>query len=185
MRGFVGADVADHELHVAEAFLMVFDGFQDAQAVGVGGIDGDDVHFAAHQFLSAFEEVASGSDGGACPQAALVVFGGVGVLQLLLNILDRDQALEVVLIVDHEQLFDAVPVQDFLGFVEGGADGDGDEVIFGHHLRNREVEAGFEAQIAVGENADQFAFAGDRDAGDAVALHERRARRRFSCPGRW
>ena len=51
-----------------------------------------------------------------------VVLGGVGILQFLLNVLDGDQALQVVVIVHHQQLFDAMLVQNRFGFLERGAD---------------------------------------------------------------
>ena len=55
---------------------------------------------------------------------------------------------------------------------ERGADGDGDEVVLGHHVVDGEVGAGDEAQVAVGEDADELAVLGDGDAGDLVAAHD-------------
>jgi hypothetical protein len=40
------------QLHVGHALLDRLHGLDHAQAVGVRGIDGDHVHFAAHQFLA-------------------------------------------------------------------------------------------------------------------------------------
>ena len=62
--------------------------------------------------------------------------------------------------------------------------GNGDQVLLGHHLGDRQVEAVLEAQVAIGEDADQLAVLGDRHAGDAVALHQRLARRRSAARGR-
>src|SRR5262249_53400350 len=47
------------------------------------------------------------------------------------------------------------------------------------------VPAGFETEVAIGENADELAFLGDRHAGDAVALHQRlrRGNRRVGFDG--
>ena len=122
--------------------------------------------------LRALQEIAGRADGRADTQTSLLVLGGVRVLEFLLDVLNGDQALEVVLVVDHQQFFHAVLVQDLLGLFERGADGDGDQVFLGHHLGDGNVGAGLEAQIAVGEDADQFAVLGDGDAGDAVAAHE-------------
>ena len=102
----------------------------------------------------------------------LLSLDGVGVLQLLLDVLDGDEALEFVLVVDDEELLDAVLMEDVLGLLQGGADGDGDEVGLGHHVVDGDVGAGDEAQVAVGEDADEPAVAGDRDAGDLEAAHE-------------
>ncbi len=95
----------------------------------------------------------------------------MGVFELLLDVLDGDEAFEFIGIVDDEELFDAVVVQDLFGVLEGGADGDGDEVFLGHDIADGNIGAADEAEIAVGENADELAAFGDGDAGDLVAAH--------------
>src|ERR1035441_5464149 len=45
--------------------------------------------------------IAGSSDGAAHAQPALIVLAGVGVLELFLDVLDRDETLEIVLIVHH------------------------------------------------------------------------------------
>ena len=52
-----------------------------------------------------------------------------GYCDPLLDVLDRDQALEPPVVVDDRQLLDLVPVQDLLGLVERGADRRRDEVL--------------------------------------------------------
>ena len=63
-------------------------------------------------------------------------------------------------------------MQNRLGFLERGAHGDGDEVFLGHHVFDGQVVAGFKAQVAIGENPDQFSVFRDGNAGDAIALHD-------------
>ena len=118
-------------------------------------------------------------------EAALLVFGGVGVFELFLDVLDGDEAFELVVVVDDEEFFDAVLVEDVLGLFEGGADGHGDEVLLGHNGVDGEVGAGDEAEVTVGEDADELAVLGDGDAGDFVAAHDPRGRRRWFPRGRW
>ena len=122
----------------------------------VRGIHHDHVHFSRHQFLGALQKVAGRSHRRAHPQASLLIFGRVRILQLLLNVLHRDQALERVLIVHHQQLLHAMPVQDLLRFLERSAHRDRDQILLGHHLRDRQVIAGLEAQVAIGKNANQL-----------------------------
>ena len=107
----------------------------------------------------ALEEVSGGADGSGYAQAALLVLAGVGVLELLLDVLDGDEAFELVVVVDDEELFDAVLVEDLFGLLERGADGDGDEVVLGHHVVDGDVGAGDEAEVAVGEDADELLVA--------------------------
>jgi hypothetical protein len=125
----------------------------------VGGVDGEGVDAVFDELGGAFEEVAGGADGSGDAEAALLILAGVGVLQLLLDVFDGDEALELVGVVDDEELFDAVLVEDVLGLLERGADGDGDEVGLGHHVADGDVGAGDEAEVAVGEDADELAVA--------------------------
>ena len=140
--------------------------------MAVGGVDGEGVDAVFHELGGAFEEVARGSNGAGDAQAALLILAGVGILQLLLDVFDCDQALELVVVVDDEELFDAVLVEDVLGLFERGADRDGDEVGLGHHVADGNVGARDKAQIAVGEDADELAFFGDGNAGDLEAAHD-------------
>ena len=136
-------------------------------------IDGEHVHLAPDQFLRAFQKIARGPDRRAHAQASLAVLGGIRVLQLLLNVLDRDQALEREVFVHHQQFFHAMLVQDGLGLFQRGAHRNRDQVFLGHDFGNRQVEAILETQVAIGENAHQHAVLGDRHARDAVARHQR------------
>ena len=134
-------------------------------------VDGQHVRARANQLSRALQKIARRANGSAHAQPALIVLAGVGILQLLLDVLDRDQALQIVLIVDHQQLFHAVLVQNQLGFFKRGAHGNGDQVLLGHHVADGNIGAGFKAQVAVGENADQPLAARNRHAGDLVAAH--------------
>ncbi len=135
------------------------------------GIDGEHVDTGIHQLRGALQKVSRGADRTAHAEPALFVLAGVGIFQLLLDVLDGDQALKFVLVVDHQELLDAVLVQDLLRLFERGADRNRDEVLLGHHLADGDIGAGFKAQIAVGENAHQPLALRNRDAGDPVAAH--------------
>ena len=134
-------------------------------------VDGQHIHARPHQLRRPLQKIARRPDGSAHAQPALLVLAGVGIFQLLLDVLDRDQALQVVLIVDHQQLFHAVLVQDQLGLFERGAHRHGDQVFLGHHVADGNVGAGFKAQVAVGQNAHQPLALRHRHAGDLVAPH--------------
>jgi len=58
-----------------------------------------------------------------------------------------------------------VLVKDLAGCLECGADGSGNQSVFGHPLGDRKIEAGLETEVAVRQNADQLAVGvGDRNA---------------------
>ena len=168
-----GGDVAGEQFHVRAAFdLTSFTASRTLRGVPVRAVDGEHVDFGLGQFLRALQKISGGADGRAYAQAALRIFRGVGILQFLLDVFDRDQALEVVLVVDDQKFFDAMFVKNFFGFFERGSHGNRDEIFLGHHLVDGNVEAGFEAQIAIGENADQLSVLGDGHAGDLVLAHD-------------
>ena len=171
-RAVVGGDVAGDELHFGEAMANGFDGFHDAFGVAVGGVNGEDVGFGFGHFDGAFEEIAGGANGGADAEAAVVVFGGAGIFEFFLDVFDGDEALEVEVLIDDEKFFDAMFLEDFFGFVEGGADGDGDEIVLGHDVADELGVIFLEAEVAVGEDAGEAGAAGDGKAGDAVLVHD-------------
>ncbi len=138
----------------------------------MGGVDGECVYAHGDEFGGAFEEVSGGSDGSGYAQAAFFVFAGVRIFQLLLDVFYGDEAFQFVIVVDDQQFFYAVLVKDFLGLLERGSNGDGDEIFLGHHVVDGDVGARDEAQVAVGEDAYEAAILGDRDAGDFEAAHE-------------
>ena len=159
-RAFVGGHVAGQQVDFGKALLDFAYRFEHARGVAVCGVDGEGIDAGVDQFGGALQKVAGGADGRADAQTALFVLAGVGIFQLLLDVFDGDQALELVLVVDHEQLLDAVLVEDVFGLFERGADRNRDEVFLGHHIADGDVGAGFEAQVAVGEDADQLACPG-------------------------
>ena len=62
--------------------------------------------------------------------------------------------------------------EDCLRGIEVGTDRRGHEVILRHHVRNRLIEIGFKAEVAVGQDADQLSVFGNRHAGDTIAAHQ-------------
>ena len=128
-----------------------------ARRVPVRAVDGQQVSFGSHHFLRALQKIAGRANRRAHAQTALRVLRGVRILQPLLDVLDRDQALEVVVIVHHQQLLDAMLVQDRLRIGQRRAHRNRDQVLLGHHFADGNVGAGLEAQIAIGEDADQLA----------------------------
>ena len=96
--------------------------------VAVGGVDDEDVDLGVDERGGALERVRPDSDGGADPQAPLVVLRRVRILDPLRDVLDRDQPLEQPVGVDDGELLDLVAVEDRLGLLERRADRRRDEV---------------------------------------------------------
>ena len=140
--------------------------------MAVGGVHHQQIHLGLDQFRRALQVIARGPQGGAHAQASLLVLAGIGIFDLLLNILYGNEPTKIIGFINNQKFFHAVPVQDLLGFFQGGADGDGNQVVLGHHLFHRQVEAVLEAQVAVGQDAHQLAVLGDGHAGNLVLFHD-------------
>ena len=140
------------------------------------GVDDEHVDTGSDERLGAFDRVLRHTHRGAAAQAAEGILRGVRVLHRLLDVLHRDQTLEPERGVDNQQLLDLVPMENFARGVERGADRDGDEVLTRHDVGDRPLHVRLEAQVAVGEDADEAsllaAVIGDRHTRDPVLLHE-------------
>src|SRR5688572_1146250 len=151
---FAGGDVAGDDLRLGKVPPYVRHGLHDVARVAVRGVDADDVAAGLDQPVDTFVAIGTDADGAADAQLAAVVLRRVRVLLRLLDVLDGHQALEEPGRIDHEQLLDAVLVQQLLGALERRPLADGDELL-GHHRADRLVQVALEADVAVGEDADR------------------------------
>ena len=145
---------------------------QHTQAVAVGCINIDHVHLGSQQGVNPLKHVVCHAHSGAAQQTAVLVLGAVGVFACLFNILDRDQSAQHAVLVHDRQLLDPVGGQDLFGFFQRGAFGSGDQVFTGHYFADRPAVICFKPKVAVGQDADQLAFPGNRNAADAIAAHQ-------------
>ena len=158
---------------------MRLDRVEHRARMAVRGVDHDEVDAGLDQPLGALEALVADGGGGGDAQPPLLVLAGIRIGDRLLDVLDGDQADAAILVVDHQQLLDAVLVQEPLGLVLADALAHGDEPLLGHQLGHLLARIGGEAHVAVGEDADQLAGPAiaaaldHRNAGDAVLLHQR------------
>jgi len=138
----------------------------------VRGVDDDDVHLRVDECAGAIESFFTDADRCAAAQTSERIFRRKRIAPGLLNVFDGDEAFEVAVLIDDEKFLDAMLVKNFARLLERRTDRSRDEIFFRHALRDRKIEARFESQIAIGENADEFSIrVGHRDAGDLVLLH--------------
>ena len=86
----------------------------------------------------------------------------------LVDVLDRDQAFEVEILINEQKLLDLVLGQDSVGCFQTCVFGGRDEVVLRHDLLDGQVVPLQEAEVAPGENASELAVDGDRHSGDVV-----------------
>ena len=124
-----GRDVAGDHLELAGEALDPRDHLDHAARVAVRRVDDEHVGARRDQRLRALERVRADADRGADAQPALRVLRRERELDPLLDVLDRDQALEHAVGVDDGQLLDPVAVQELLGLLERRPDRRGDEAL--------------------------------------------------------
>ena len=111
----VGGDVAGEQVDVGKALLDLARRLRGRGRSGRGRS-----RWRARRRAAATRSAARSRKSPVAPMAPptrrrpLVILAGVGVFQLLLDVLDGDQALELVVVVDDQELLDAVLVQDVL-----------------------------------------------------------------------
>jgi hypothetical protein len=158
-----GGDVAarDGDRQVG---LDLGDDLQHAGGVAVRGVHHDEVHPGVGQRLCPLQRVVPDPDRRGAPQPALVVLGGVGVLDLLVDVLDGDQPGDATVVVDDGELLDAVLAEDGLCLLERRALRRGDEPLGGHDLAHGPGPVVLEAEVAVGQDADESVLTRRRSA---------------------
>ena len=104
----------------------------------------------------------------------MLVLAGVRELLRLLDVLDGDEADAAVLVVDHDQLLDAVLVQEPLRLVAVDGLAHRDQALARHQLRYRLLGVGGEAHVAVGDDADELRGPAldHGNAGDPMLRHQ-------------
>ena len=146
--------------------------------MAVRGVDHHEIDAGRDQRLGAGKALVADRGGRRDAQAALLVLAGVRIGDRLLDVLHGDQADAAVILVDHQQLLDAVLMQELLRLPLRHALAHRDQVVLGHQFGDRLLGIGRKAHVAVGQDADQLAGAAvaaalhHRNAGDAVRLHQ-------------
>ena len=167
--GDVPGDHLDRELILDRAHDV-----DHATRVAVRRVDDEDVHLGGDECGGSLQRVGADADRCAHTEPTAPVLRRERILRLLLDVLDRDQPLQVTVVVDNRELLDLVPAEDRRGLLERGAERRGDEVTTRHVRRHRLAGIGAEAEVAIRQDADEHAgLVHDRDAGDVVALHDR------------
>ena len=128
--------------------------------------------FDFEHFDGAFEIIAGSADSGANAQAALFIFCSARIFAFFLDVFYGDEAFEIEVLVDDEKFFNAMLLQDALGFFERCANGHGDEIFLGHHGADELGMIFFKAQVAVGEDSGEAGAACNGKPGDVILVHD-------------
>ena len=171
-RAFARRDVAADDVEVRELLLDHAHAAQHVLRVAVRGVEHDDVDVRVHQLLHSLEHVRADADAGAAQKPSLRILRGERVLDRLLNVFDRDEADQVVVLIDDRELLFAGGAEDLLCFLERHAFFCRDQVLAGHRFGDLSGKVLLELHIAVRDDTDELLSLGDGNAGDAVLLHQ-------------
>ena len=153
-RGNVAAD----NLHIGEGLLHPFHTVNHALAVPVRRVHHQHIHARFHQRPHARFGFAARAHRRAHAQTPLAVFVGIGKLGVFNDVFHRNQAFELVLLIQNKHAFDFMPVHQFACFFNTRANGHGNQFFArGHNSAHGQIQARFKTQIAVGNNADYLA----------------------------
>src|SRR3569832_2330614 len=165
-RAFGRRDVAADDLHLGKVLLDPFDTVEHALRMAVGGVDHDYVDLGRDQRGDAVVGALARANRGTDAQAFVIVFRGIGFFTRLLDVFHRHHAAQLKSVVHHQQLFDAMLMQQALDLVAARALLHRHQPLLGrHHLGDGVVVTGLETQVAVGDDADEV-----------LALHHGHAR---------
>ncbi len=116
----------------------------------MGGIDNNHIDTGFGQQRAALFSTLAHANRCTNAQTALSILGRQGVIGGFLHVLDRYQAVQITIILEHQYAFETMPVHQQTGIFKGGAFMNGDQLLTrGHDRGNRLIEIALEAQIAI------------------------------------
>ncbi len=164
-------DVSRDQFALGEIGLGGLDGIDHARRMSMGRIDGYDVRAGRQKRFDARFPIDN-AHGCAHPQASERILAGVGKAPDLFNVLDGDKPFKAVIVIDDEQFFDAVFVEELFGFFESDIGFNRHQLVLGHDVGHRLIQVFLEPQIPVRQNADQLFVFHHRHAGDGILMHQ-------------
>ena len=115
LRSLGRGDVAGDQVEVGKRLPEPFGRVDHVLRVAMCAVQHQDVDMCGYQRLGPLDGVLPDAYRRAHSQAAQRVLAGLRVLDRLLDVLDGYKPPQVEVAVDDQQLFAAVPMQDFLG----------------------------------------------------------------------
>ena len=164
-----GGNIAANHIDLRKGLLDPTDAIDHALAVAVGGVDNNHIDPGIDQRFDPIGGVGAGTDRRANAQATVFVFTGIGIGASLVDVFHRHHAGELKVLIDHQNLFDAMDMQQVTHLVLTLTFKHGNQLIFaGHDGGNAGIKVALEAHIAAGDDTDQVIAVEHRNAGNIV-----------------
>ncbi len=125
--------------------------------VTMRSVDHDDVYPRLTQRTDSIQRIRPRAHRCADAQAPDAVLAGIGEFRGLLKVLDGNHSLQFMIPADHQDLFDAVLVQQRQHLVFGSIFAHRDQAVLRrHHRGDRCIQLGLETQIAMRDDPDHL-----------------------------
>ena len=136
------------------------------------GIQNNNVNLGFCQSCHTIQNIGSNTNTCTAEQTSLCILCCKRIFDRLLNILDRDQALQIEVLINDRQLLFSCLCQNLLCFFQCDTFGSRNQTFTGHGFFNLLGKICLEFQVAVGNDADQLFALCDRDTGNTEFCHQ-------------
>ena len=124
--------------------------------MSVRAVDEKNVHAGFDEHLRALLTFRSDTDGRTDEKSTEAVFHRVRINLRFQNIFDRDQTLEIAVLIDDRKFLDSILFQNRFCLLERRSFRNGHERKLRHSRFDQLTEVLFKTQIAIGENPDEL-----------------------------
>ena len=139
----------------------------------MGGVDNDRINPCAHETFNPFICIFANTYCRSDQQPALFILTGIGIVTGFLYVFYSNQALQYIIVTDHQDLFDSVLVQQSLNFVRRCALSHRYQPFFrGHYIVYGGIHISLESQIPVRDYSNYFWAIYYGNTRDRILLHQ-------------
>ena len=134
LRPFRSSNIAGDYLQIRELLLDHADYPEHVGRMPMGAVHNDNVNMRLHQFSNAVKHIHGHAHACTRKKPSLYIFCGVWIFDIFLDILDRDQALQMSCFIHDRELFLSRPAQNPLRLLQRDSFMGGDKIFGGHIL---------------------------------------------------
>ena len=172
-RGFACCHVADNNIHTGEHLLGFLELLNDELAVAVRRVNNDCIHVGLNKSLDAVECVGSDTNASRYAQTTLLVLASHRFVLGLRDVFIGNQTYEFACVVKNRKLLNLVLLQYLCSGLEVCLDMCCNKVLACHHIIYGAVDVLLEAEVTVGDDADQMTLiVNNRNAADVIFRHQ-------------
>jgi hypothetical protein len=117
LRALAGRHVPGDDLHSVRFPLDAIDRIEDLDLMAVGGVNDDQIGAGVDKHLAPGKAFVAHACRGSDAETSLLVLASVWMHPRLFDVLDGDKADAAIVVINHEQLLDAMRVQEALRFL--------------------------------------------------------------------